>query len=378
MFTITKQLSPHGARLERWLGRECVDRLSAKMVNWYGPPIAVSGVPGNLWVHRGGDFGGIIKSGQFINAVDWALGEVRKMAQRAGHASRRDMNMGFATLSALQLSARNGGLKTFKFSKIQTNTPTPLNSAISFWPCNADPIAGSAASAAPGGRAPTSATDGGFPFSNPPAGQTQHFVSSVVSSSMNESFLVYDRIFDVLKDGSIITSESVTGVPTRYQSSTATDADYAGGNFAFLENFAAGTGSAGRTWDGTYRNQAGTDSQVFTSMVAPNANPAVNRLENPVTSSWFWPLASGDTGVKDFASLQISSTVTGSINGVIGHPLAWIPCPAADFVCRTNNINTSFNLVRIFDDACLAMLGGPTLLNGSALPFNGYFTTVSG
>ena len=38
----------HSGQLERWLGTEAINTLSEKMANWYGPPIAVAGVPGRM------------------------------------------------------------------------------------------------------------------------------------------------------------------------------------------------------------------------------------------------------------------------------------------------------------------------------------------
>jgi len=55
--------------------------------------------------------------------------------------------------------------------------------------------------------------------------------------------------------------------------------------------------------------------------------------------------------------MQCSAAVaTGVINFVIGHPLAWMPCPVANLVNLFDFIGTAFNLVRIFDDAAMAFL----------------------
>jgi hypothetical protein len=87
-----------------------------------------------------------------------------------------------------------------------------------------------------------------------------------------------------------------------------------------------------------------------------NRGAIVDRLDHPV-SSWFMPLASGDTGVMDLAQMQCSAAVaTGAINFVIGHPLAFVPIPLANCACLWDGINTAFNLVRVFDGAALAWL----------------------
>jgi len=68
---------------------------------------------------------------------------------------------------------------------------------------------------------------------------------------------------------------------------------------------------------------------------------------------------------------------TGVINFVIGHPLAWMPIPIVNFVCLFDYINTAFNLVRIFDDAALALLEAVKPAAG-ATTYNVAVCTVAG
>ena len=90
--------------------------------------------------------------------------------------------------------------------------------------------------------------------------------------------------------------------------------------------------------------------------MAGNSGAIVDRLDHP-TSSWFFPLASGDTGVMDLDQIQASANIaTGAANAVVGHPLAWLPIPLANIACQYDGINTAFNLVRVFDGAALAWL----------------------
>lgn len=361
MFTITKCLSPHGGRLERWLGADEVERISKNMIPWYGPPIAVSGVPGNIWAHKGGDFGGIIKSGQFMNAVDYAVNSLKKRIQAHGRANRGQLNAGFSSLSDLIAEATTGKRREIAWNK--SGTAGTASCTNSLWGASAVPAAGLAASAAPGGRACDSTTVGAdFNLDNV-SPDTRHFVSgNILSSVAGNTMLMYDRLFDVAKtmnDGT--NNESVTGVPTRYQSSTVTDPNYAGGNFLFVETFTVLSAGA-HTWgvaagsnECLYRNQAGTDSQVMPVLTGVNGC-IVNKLDHP-SFQWFAPLASGDTGIMDLNRIRCSAAIaTGAINFVIGHPIAWMPCPIVNFAVSIDGINTSFNLVRIFDGAALSFL----------------------
>ena len=64
--------STHSGRLERWLGKDKLESLSASMADWYGPPIAVAGVPGSVFIHKGGDFRGEIRDGFEMSVLDRA------------------------------------------------------------------------------------------------------------------------------------------------------------------------------------------------------------------------------------------------------------------------------------------------------------------
>jgi hypothetical protein len=76
--------------------------------------------------------------------------------------------------------------------------------------------------------------------------------------------------------------------------------------------------------------------------------------------------------------MQCSASVaTGLINFVIGHPIAWMPCQIAGVMCVADGLNTSFNLARIFDDACLAFLEVIKPAT-TATTYTGSFLTVAG
>lgn len=371
------RLSTNSSQLERWLGKDKLEKLSNDMKTWYGPPIAVQGIPGKVFVHKGGDFRGHISEGFFSSALDKGEEVINRLAKGWRSASKsKQLNAGFSSLSDLISEATSGKLQWFSFQKVGPTGVTAVTSSL--WRLGNLPSAGAAGSAAPGGRACTDATAGAFVFNNPTGGDTQHFVSGFPMASVaGNTMLLYDRIFDVAKTMNSTATESVTGVPTRYQSSTSTAADYAGGNFIFVEVGGTALAATAHNWTTcTYRNQAGTDAQTMPSLTG-NSGAIVDRLDHPV-GQWFAPLAVGDTGAMDLNQMQCSAAVaTGTINFVIGHPIAWMPCPIANLVCVADGINTAFNLVRIFDDACLAFLE-VTKPSATATTYNGSFITVSG
>lgn len=369
----------HSQKLERWLGPEA-ERISKSMQGWYGPPIAVANVPGKIFAMPDGGFSGSLRESRFDDLVhaSWAR-TLRGLEtlERAIRRNRGKMNAGFSSLSDL-ISEATAGAKRREFFFLKNGPTGVLNVTSSLWGLGARPSAGAAGSAAPGGRACSSSTTGAFPFTNPTGGDTQHFVTGYpLSSVAGNTLLIYDRLFDVAKTMNSTATESVTGVPTRYQSSTTTDADYAGGNFIFVEVDGTALAATAHNWTTClYRNQAGTDSQTMPSLTG-NSAAIVRRLDHPA-GQWFADLATGDTGAMDLAQMQCSALVaTGLINFVIGHPIAWMPCPVVNMVCVTDGINSAFNLARVMDSACLAFLEVCKPAT-TATNYTGSFTTVAG
>lgn len=373
------QLATHAAKLERYLGAEVVRDLSDRMRDWYGPPIAVAGVPGKVFAHRGGDFRGRIASDGVASALcladDFARHRLPAMFRRWERKQRSRMNAGFASFADLLAEATAGKRREFAFQKVGTTGVAAVTNSL--WRVGNLPAAGAAAAAAPGGTVPTSATTGAFAFDNPTGGDTQHFVlGSPVASVAGNTLLLYDRIFAVAKTMNSTATEAVTGVPTRYQSTTAGAADSAEGNFLFVEVGSALAGTAHNWTTCQYTDQGGTTAVNLPSLTGA-ASAIANRLDHP-TSQWFAPLASGDRGIKALTQMQCSAAVaTGTVDFVIGHPLAWMPCPIANMICFADGVSTAFNLVRIFDDACMAFLETTKPTTG-ATTYTGTFTTVRG
>lgn len=357
---INKLRTPNMSRAERWIGAGHLEHMSHAMKDWPGPPIVVHGVPGALFVHGGGNYSGHVEAGEFGNVYDRAEDILRRMEvngrRRVARWAKQQLtqcNMGFASLGDQVAEMSNGKRRDITWQKVG---PTGVaNVTSSLWRVGNQPAAGSAGSSAPGGRAPTGSGTTGAQFGlDDVSTDTRHIVEGfIIASVAGNNLLAYDRIFDVAKTMNSSATESVTGVPTRYQSSTPSAAGYAGGNFAFVEVGGTALAATAHNWTVCrYRNQAGTDTISFPSMTG-NSSAIVDRLDHPV-NSWFMPLASGDTGVMDLDQMQCSAAVaTGAINFVIGHPLAWMPCPVANLIIPYDGVRTQ---VRVFDGAAIAFL----------------------
>ena len=382
MTHVVRNLSVHSEKFERWLGKDEIDRISLAMSGdgkdrprWYGPPIGVGNVPGKVYATADGDFIGKIDGGDFMSLLERQWARTERVLKRWERRQKLKLHTGFSSLSDLISEATAGAkMRHFQFQKVgQTGVVAATNS---LWAVGNLPPAGANGSAAPGGRAPTDATTGGFPFTNPTNPDTQHFVSGFpLATVAANTLLLYDRIFDVAKTMNSTATEAVSGTPSRYQSTTQTDADYIGGNFLFVECTTVLPATAHNWTVCTYVDQANSASTM--PSLTGNSSNIVGRIDHP-TGQWFAPLEAGDTGIKALTQIQCSAAVaTGAINFVIGHPIAFLPCPVANMVCVADGINSAFNLTRIFDDACLAFLEiiKPAT---TATTYSGCFKTVAG
>jgi hypothetical protein len=350
-----KSRSTHAARLDRWLGPEQTERISRSMRDWYGPPIAVAGLGGApVFAHKGGDFRGAFDGGHFGGQLDYWLDRLAGFGRGVARRQRATAHAGFTSISDMVAEASTGKRRDWHWQKAGATGVVGVTNSL--WGVGNQPAAGANAASAPGGEAPTDATTGAMLMDNVST-DTRHIVSGYAScEDAGNTLLLYDRIFQVNKTMNSTSAESVTGVPTRYQSSTTTAADYAGGNFLFIEVGGTALAATAHNWTTcTYRDDAGNDAQTLPS-VTGNSGAIVRRLDQPA-QTWFCPLASGDVGIMDLAQMQCSAAVaTGVINFVIGHPLVWMPIPIANLHIIHDFVRGAFSLVRVFDDAALGFL----------------------
>ncbi|HJQ58236.1 MAG TPA: hypothetical protein VJ890_15115 [Vineibacter sp.] len=373
------KLATHSQRLERWLGRDELARISASMKDWYGPPIAVGRVPGEVFAHKGGDFRGRIEAGREGSLVDYAVDRMYRLRRRVDRAAARrrrfvTLAAGFASLDDLIAEATAGKRQEIAYQKVGVTGVVGATNTL--WFVGNQPAAGANAGAAAGGTAWTRTSTGSLLFNNAGSGDTLHFVGGMPLATVGgNTLLLYDRLHSTTKTMSSTGTESVTGVPSRYQATTAGAQDSAEGNFLAIECRTALSATAHNWTTCLYTDQSGNGSATLPS-VTGNSSCIQYRLDQPV-GQWFCPLASGDSGIKELDQMQCSASVTGAIDFTIGHPLAFMPCPVASVGFWTDGINSAFNLVRIFDDACLAFLEVLKSATG-ATTYTGTVTLVSG
>lgn len=294
-----------------------------------------------------GDFIGSFERGGFSSAMDSYYDAVMW--------SRRQPTMmaGFASISDALSRASQGFSQRRPFNKVGPTGVAAVTSSL--WALGPQPAVGTAPAAAAGGTAFSSATVGALAFANPAAGSNRLVDADVSASVINNSLLLYDLIFGCNKTVNANTTEAVTGVPTRYQSVTATAEDYAGDNFLFIQ---VGTTQLAATAHNhtvvTYTDQDGNASTL--PSLTGNSGGIIHRLDHPV-GQWFAPLASGDVGIRTLTQMQHSAAIaTGVLWYMIGHPLGFMSFPVINSMLPFDWLTNRDQAPRVFDNACLAFL----------------------
>ena len=393
MHRFYKGKSTHSQRLEKWLGTEPLETLSDNFKNFYYP-VRVNGVPGEVYIMPGGDFAGDIKIGLYSNKEESLNTVCKNLLKKAEQKVKREkalntlidliktqdkrlLSVGaFASVDAVIAAATGGKGQVINFQKTGV-AANAIGNANDLWTRAGTPTAGGAASAAPGGVAPTAATVGALGYKNLGAANSGHYLNWTLTASVsNNSLLLYDRIFAVVKTMNSTTTEAVTGVPTRYQSGTASAVDYIGGNFCFPSNPTTVLAATAHNWTVCqYTDQDSTTGNSFTSTAGVSAC-VVGGIDLAV-GSWFLPLAAGDIGVKALTQMQCSALVaTGTIDFIIGHPIAVNACPVANLAMLDDGLYTSLNLMHIEDNACLSFIELPKPAT-TATTYSGILRTVS-
>lgn len=340
-------------RVERWLGVDKVRHLQDCMRGWYGTPINLIDVPGSVWITKDGEFVGKFTRGYFASAYDAFHDYLKRNWYELSKPQYGMAYAGFASISDALARASQGYSQRRPFNKAGPTGVVGVTSSL--WRVGPQPAAGSAGAAAPGGTAHVDSDTGGIAFSNPASG-TLHLVGADVSCSIiNNSLLLYDRLHSVAKTMNSTATEAVTGDPTRYQSTTATNADYIGDNFGFVEVGGTALAATAHNWTTCTYDDQGNASSTLPSLTG-NSGAIVDRLDHPA-QQWFAPLESGDVGIRAWTQMQCSAAVaTGAINFVVGHPLGFMSFPVINSVLPFDWLTNRDQAPRVFDDACLAFL----------------------
>ena len=377
--------------IERYFGAEIVENLSRHMRDFYWP-IYVQGTNGWVYAMPGGDFvGNLMTNGEMsvFDRADAFIMSLQRAAQARTFRNKLGMNVeravsglgglcyAFASDDAVLAAETGGKGQLFSFTKTGTAS-NAIGNAEDLWIAVGMPNSGAGGSAAPGGSVPDNTFTGAIKYVNPASAGTGHFRSAeVMSSVLNNTLLLNDRLFSVAKTMNSTATEAVTGVPTRYQDQVSTELDYIGGNFCYPFVPTTVLPATAHNWTVCqYTDQDGNIGNSFDSMTGVSAC-SIGGVDC-VAQAWFLQLAAGDVGVKALTQMQCSALVaTGTIDFVVAHPIAMIPCYAANVIwVRDALYGQGPRMPHIEDNACLSFLEMPKPAT-TATTYSGQLVTVA-
>ncbi len=357
----------HSSRIANWLGQERVESMSRSALGWYGPPIPILDMPG-IYLHGDGDFSGVWRYGGFFSAADAARDAVARLWRAAGRMPA--LGLGFTTVNAATERASSGYRQFLGNGPVtKVGTAGTTNAAMSYWYGTGYPGVGATPAALPGGTVHTSATTGAMSFTDPSGSDTLHLTRIDALASQTSGAVLYDRLWagDITMNSTA--TQSVTGVPTRYQ-----DAIGARGNFVFFETRTVLPATAHNWTTCLYTREDGTTGRTLPSVTGVSAC-AANRMDQDL-NRYFCPLASGDGGIRAVSQVQCSAAVaTGAVGVVLGHLIAMIGFQSA-VVPWMFDFTSPPDFPQIQPGACLALIQTP-MSSATATTITGHFTAVS-
>jgi hypothetical protein len=147
-------------------------------------------------------------------------------------------------------------------------------------------------------------------------------------------------------------AQTLTGTPSlRY-------ANGAGCRLFWVQT--AATGATAQNIAVSYTDQGGTGGNTLPVTVSMTASAIVGHISHSGTAANnygpFLPLASGDSGVQNVASVTFSAANTGTGALCIGRPLLTLPLTTAGVAGERDLVNQLPSMPRIIDGACLVWL----------------------
>lgn len=132
----------------------------------------------------------------------------------------------------------------------------------------------------------------------------------------------------------------------------------------------------------SYTDQAGNTGNTLPVTVAMTASAIAGHISHSGTAANnygpFLPLASGDSGVQNVATVTMSAANTGTFALVLARPLATITLSVAGLMTEKDLLNQIPSLPRIYDGACLTWIWGAGAATAASTTFAGGIEAVWG
>lgn len=340
------KLSPSSQRIERWLGSELANGISNQAKGWHGPPIPVLNIPGRIYITGEGDYVGAIQGGFYASLFDYVYQKIRAAEKRWQKNQRNCLNTGFSSLSDLISEATTGGKgQDIYYQKTSTVAKPAAAYCQDLWNMAAVPVAGSNGGALAAGTVYNASSTGRLPIIDPGGSDTNHLTTWTAFGTVVGAILLADRLF-AFSGSHNSANAACTGVPTRYQDTTAAGSYISARVTTILS-------STAHNITITYMDENGNTAEAGTAQAA-RVSSAVG-TKPFTTPQWFYYLNTGDAGVRKITNWATSAGNTGVSDVYIAHALAICPMVVVNQGFILDGINSAFNLVKILGGSCLML-----------------------
>lgn len=197
----------------------------------------------------------------------------------------------------------------------------------------------------------------GFPHGGNVTPDTKHLINVAAVTSVGTGVPAQLMLVDLQGywpgiSNATASAQTLTGTPSlRY-------ANGAGCRLYFV--CTSGAGASAQNISLSYTNQSATTGRalpVTVSMVASNYAQHISHSGTSASNYGpFLPLASGDTGVQNVASVTFSATNTGTGALCLARPLMTLPITTVGVAGERDLLNQIPSLPRVIDGACLVWL----------------------
>jgi len=169
-------------------------------------------------------------------------------------------------------------------------------------------------------------------------------------------------------------AQTLTGTPTlRYTN---------GAGCRLFQVQTAVAGATAQTIALSYTDQSGNTGNALPVTVAMTASAIVGHISHSGVAANnygpFLPLASGDSGVQNVATVTMSAANTGTFALCLARPLATITLSVAGLMTEKDLLNQIPSLPEIKDGACLVWLYGAGAATAASTTFAGGIEVVWG
>lgn len=199
-----------------------------------------------------------------------------------------------------------------------------------------------------------------------PSGKTRHLASMGAMNS-NTTFPLSLMLCDYLMFYPLIDQDNSD---TQYFDNTATLPRYSTGEGIRLMFINSVQSSVPGVATVEYRNQSGVLKTVTSGFLPSNLGASQNNAFNGTSafaSTPFFPMASGDTGVRSVESITFSTTPGGFSHAVLVKPLATLTVHEQNTFSEVSYVSDKMTLPEVKDGACLHFLAQSTIAAGMSI-----------